>query len=24
MLLHGSVDSPFERGTSPNNVPYYI
>ncbi|CAL8307771.1 unnamed protein product [Merluccius merluccius] len=24
MLLHGSVDSPFEQGTSPNNVPYYI
>ncbi|XP_061641416.1 dystrophin isoform X13 [Phyllopteryx taeniolatus] len=23
-LLHGSVDSPFEQGVSPNNVPYYI
>ncbi|XP_057685973.1 dystrophin isoform X3 [Corythoichthys intestinalis] len=23
-LLHGSVDSPFEQSTSPNNVPYYI
>ncbi|XP_040028637.2 dystrophin isoform X7 [Gasterosteus aculeatus] len=25
VLLHaGSVESPFEQGTSPNNVPYYI
>ncbi|XP_034461322.1 dystrophin isoform X9 [Hippoglossus hippoglossus] len=23
-LLHGSVESPFEQGVSPNNVPYYI
>ncbi|XP_044044309.1 dystrophin isoform X20 [Siniperca chuatsi] len=23
-LLHGSVESPFEQGISPNNVPYYI
>ncbi|XP_068446612.1 dystrophin isoform X5 [Clinocottus analis] len=23
-LLHGSVGSPFEKGVSPNNVPYYI
>ncbi|XP_041834285.1 dystrophin isoform X2 [Melanotaenia boesemani] len=22
--LHGSVESPFEQGVSPNNVPYYI
>ncbi|CAN9498333.1 unnamed protein product [Ophioblennius macclurei] len=24
VLLHGSVESPFEQGISPNNVPYYI
>ncbi|XP_068575388.1 dystrophin isoform X3 [Cebidichthys violaceus] len=24
VLLHGSVESPFEQGVSPNNVPYYI
>ncbi|XP_075333549.1 dystrophin isoform X3 [Odontesthes bonariensis] len=23
-LAHGSVESPFEQGVSPNNVPYYI
>ncbi|XP_056882091.1 dystrophin isoform X5 [Takifugu flavidus] len=23
-LRHGSVESPFEQGISPNNVPYYI
>ncbi|XP_068164982.1 dystrophin isoform X2 [Antennarius striatus] len=23
-LLHASVESPFEQGISPNNVPYYI
>ncbi|XP_030603146.1 dystrophin isoform X3 [Archocentrus centrarchus] len=23
-LTHGSVESPFEQGISPNNVPYYI
>ncbi|XP_029306035.1 LOW QUALITY PROTEIN: dystrophin [Cottoperca gobio] len=23
-LFHGSVESPFEQGISPNNVPYYI
>ncbi|XP_030010417.1 dystrophin isoform X9 [Sphaeramia orbicularis] len=23
-LTHGSVESPFEQGVSPNNVPYYI
>ncbi|XP_028324112.1 dystrophin isoform X3 [Gouania willdenowi] len=24
ILLHGSVQSPYEQGISPNNVPYYI
>ncbi|KAM9766235.1 dystrophin-like isoform 2-T2 [Menidia menidia] len=23
-LMHGSVESPFQQGVSPNNVPYYI